>query len=148
MLYRWYNKYSKYNLKAKGRHSVNTCLFLKMHNRLNRRHHQTEYHTKARSREKKNWYVIIYIQVHKNKKIPKNGQIKSTILSQACLQYEASKGHSRILKHYVGEEATDLVIINRRTTFPILYFPKFKTSNLIVEEKKNFLYTGPSKTAG
>lgn len=77
-----------------------------------------------------------YGRLEKNK-IPKNRQIKSIILSQACLQYEASNRHSSILKRYVGEEATDLVIDNRKTALHTsLYCPEFRTSNLTVEEKK------------
>lgn len=53
------------------------------------------------------------------------------------MQYEASNRHSSILKRYVGEEATDLVIVNRKTALPTsLYCPEFKTSILTAEEKK------------
>lgn len=142
---RYIIKHSKYHWKAKGRHSANTSLllfffFLKTHNRLNRRHHQTvNIITPNQGLGNKNWlniYGLLHIgwlwKIRKNK-IPKNRQVK---IHQACLQYEATKGpkHPQALRG--EEEATDLVV----------YCPKFKTSNLTVEEKTIFLYKGPLLT--
>lgn len=146
MLNRWNIKHSKYHWRAKGRHSVNTCQFYKIYNRLIRRHHQTVNITSNQGLEKKKkkklaLYTLYstlagYGRLEKNK-IPKNRQIKSTILSQACLQYEASNRHSSILKRYVGEEATDLVIVRKTTLHTSLFCPEFRTSNLAEGKKKN-----------